>query len=51
MNREIPELYEIAKQLCHDAGVSWFDPRTGKEYPPPKAKDDTIPPSGGATTA
>lgn len=33
---EVPALYEIAKQVCHEAGISWRDPRTGEVVPPPK---------------
>jgi hypothetical protein len=36
--REIPALYEVAKQICHDLGMPWFDPRTGKKYPAPANK-------------
>lgn len=35
MWREIPALYDVARQVCHDAGLPWTDPRTGKTYPPP----------------
>jgi len=44
MNKqELPAtgLYGVAKRICHEHGSSWYDPRTGIEYPPPpkKAKD------------
>jgi len=35
--REIPALYEVAKKVCHDMGMPWYDPRTGIRYDPPKA--------------
>jgi len=34
--RENPALYEVAKQITHEAGFDWHDPRTGKKYPAPK---------------
>jgi hypothetical protein len=34
--REIPELYEVAKQVCHEHGMPWTDPRTGVTHQPPK---------------
>jgi hypothetical protein len=34
--REIPALYEVAKQACHASGVDYQDPRMGKKYPAPK---------------
>ncbi len=34
--RENPKLYEVAKQTCHEFGLPWTDPRSGKTYPPPK---------------
>jgi hypothetical protein len=33
---EIPALYEVAKQTCHEFGMDYHDPRTGKKYPAPK---------------
>ena len=33
---ENPYLYEIAKQITHETGADWYDPRTGKKYPAPK---------------
>jgi hypothetical protein len=37
--REIPALYGIARQIMNEAGLTWYDPRTGKAYPPePKRK-------------
>lgn len=33
--REIPALYEVAKQVCHELGLPWTDPRTGQTFPPP----------------
>lgn len=32
--REIPALYDIARRITNDAGLTWHDPRTGKAYPP-----------------
>ena len=32
---DIPELYDLAKQVTHEVGASWTDPRTGVTYPPP----------------
>lgn len=34
--REIPALYDIARQITLDAGMPWTDPRTGKTHQPPK---------------
>lgn len=28
--RDNPALYEAAKQTCHQCGLPWIDPRTGK---------------------
>lgn len=30
------ELYDVAKKVCHDAGLPWTDPRTGTTHQPPK---------------
>lgn len=38
MMPEIPALYEVAKQVCHDHGIPWTDPRTGVTYQPPHKK-------------
>lgn len=35
MNQEIPALYDLAREICHEAGDPWTDPRTGITYPPP----------------
>jgi hypothetical protein len=35
MWQEIPALYEIARQVCHEHGLSWTDPRTGVTHKPP----------------
>lgn len=35
--REIPALYDVARQITLDAGMDWYDPRTGKKHSPPKA--------------
>ncbi len=29
-------LYDIAKQTCHECGLPWIDPRTGTVHQPPK---------------
>lgn len=34
--REDPRLYIVAREVCHEFGMPWTDPRTGKTYPPPK---------------
>lgn len=41
MWREVPALYDVARQVCHDMGLSWTDPRTGITYPPPKKEPTT----------
>lgn len=28
-------LYNVAKDVCHQLGMTWTDPRTGTVYPPP----------------
>lgn len=33
---EIPALYEVARQTCHEFGLDWTDPRTGKMHKAPK---------------
>jgi hypothetical protein len=30
------DLYDVARDCCHEQGMDWTDPRTGKTYPPPK---------------
>jgi hypothetical protein len=37
--REIPALYDIARQITNDAGFDYYDPRTGKKSPAPKRPD------------
>jgi hypothetical protein len=32
--REHPALYDLAKEITHDMGATWTDPRTGQKYPP-----------------
>lgn len=34
--QEIPALYDVARQVCHEHGMPWTDPRTGETYPAPK---------------
>lgn len=34
MCAEIPQLYDVAREVCHEMGMSWTDPRTGKTYQP-----------------
>ena len=41
MWKEIPALYDVARQICHDMGMPWTDPRTGITYPPPRKQEDT----------
>lgn len=38
--QEIPELYNVAKQVCHSFGLPWTDPRTGEKFLPPKRKKE-----------
>lgn len=38
MWQEIPQLYEVAKKICHDLGLPWTDPRTGEVWRPPRKK-------------
>lgn len=33
---EIPELYDIARDITHNSGLPWTDPRTGKTHQPPR---------------
>jgi len=33
---EVPELYAVAKKLCHDEGMPYTDPRTNLTFKPPK---------------
>lgn len=50
-----PELYDVARQVCHDHGLTWRDPRTRVTYPPPgqpastTAVDPSAQPSGTPT--
>jgi hypothetical protein len=30
-----PDMYDVARDLCHEHGMPWTDPRTLKTYPPP----------------
>lgn len=36
-----PRLYLLARDICHEAGLPWTDPRTGRTYPPPRCAPDT----------
>ena len=36
--REIPALYDVAREVCHEFGIPWTDPRTGIAYPSPKGQ-------------
>lgn len=36
-----PALYGVAMQVCHDFGLDYIDPRTGKKYPAPKPATPT----------
>lgn len=29
-------LYDVSRDICHEFGFDWRDPRTGVNYPPPK---------------
>jgi hypothetical protein len=29
-------LYDVAREVCHEHGMPWTDPRSGITYPPPK---------------
>jgi hypothetical protein len=33
---ENPALYRVARDICHEFGMDWYDPRTGKKHPAPK---------------
>lgn len=35
---EIPDLYDIAREVNHKHGFPWTDPRTGVTYQPPEKK-------------
>jgi len=35
VGEEIQALYDIARDVSHEHGASWTDPRTGVTYPPP----------------
>jgi len=39
--REIPALYDVAREICYEFGMPWTDPRTGVTHPPPKG---SVPP-------
>lgn len=30
------DLYDVAREVCHDMGMPWTDPRTGKTHEPPQ---------------
>jgi hypothetical protein len=34
---ERQELYDFAREACHQFGIPWTDPRTGKTHEPPSA--------------
>lgn len=34
-HREAATLYEVARDVCHEFGLPWTDPRTGVTHPPP----------------
>lgn len=34
-NGDAPALYDVARDVCHDMGLSWTDPRTGITHDPP----------------
>jgi len=31
-----PQLFDVAKQIAHDHGMAWTDPRTGEVHLPPQ---------------
>jgi hypothetical protein len=33
---EPPSLYDVAREVCHEHGMAWTDPRTGERHDPPK---------------
>lgn len=35
-------LYDVAKQVCHEFGMPWVDPRTGIKYLPEARKTKRI---------
>ena len=37
-----PKLYDVARLICHQHGMDWTDPRTGKLYPAPAVSDADI---------
>jgi hypothetical protein len=43
---ENPAMYDIARQICHEQGVPWTDPRTGITYPPPSRASSSDAASG-----
>jgi hypothetical protein len=32
---EPKNLYDVAREVTHAIGMTWYDPRTGQAYPPP----------------
>ncbi len=32
---EPKDLYEVARNICHENGMPWYDPRTGQRHDPP----------------
>lgn len=38
--QENPALYNVAMQVCHEFGMDWTDPRTGKTFKAPKGEMD-----------
>lgn len=35
MNDRPVDLYDVARNVTHAMGMTWYDPRDGKAYPPP----------------
>lgn len=36
--KEIPALYDVARQITHGMGLPWTDPRSGETHQPPNAR-------------
>jgi len=42
--QENPSLYGVAMRVCHEVGIDWTDPRTGKTYKPPAPEKVVVTP-------
>lgn len=38
----IRSLRDAARETCHEFGLTWYDPVTGKAYPPPTRKESKM---------